>query len=142
MALAPMKARAQKVMKAKRTARVATGRFARALVLRGSKTKTVGGLKSEDLMKSKRGKIVSKRASANGKRRYRQIEQWVGAHMAARQALHMRGFVPINGKTIQGKALYVKTKAILAGRSQAPALTSASVSSPNSKDAQSAPSDV
>merc|ERR1712151_229013 len=98
----------------------ARGRFARALVLRGKRERTVGGLTCDDLMRNKRGKIVSKRASANGNRRYRQIEGWVEVHMAAREALHVRGFVPINGKTLQGKALYIKTKSILAGHRQTP----------------------
>mmetsp|Transcript_39103 Transcript_39103/g.120659 ORF Transcript_39103/g.120659 Transcript_39103/m.120659 type:complete len:131 (-) Transcript_39103:120-512(-) len=101
-----------KAMKAKRVSKVARGRFARALVLRGTKEKTVGGLKQDALMRNKRGKIVSKRASAAGKRRYRQIEDWTEAVMEARQALHAKGFVAINGKTLHGKALYVKAKAI------------------------------
>merc|ERR1719517_161638 len=100
-------------MKSKRVSKIAKGRLAKALVFKGSKEKTTGGLKADALMRSKRGKIVSKRASANGKRRFKQIEDWVEAHVAARQALHLKGFVAINGKTLQGKALYVKTKALL-----------------------------
>merc|ERR1719226_187213 len=103
-------------MKAKRSSKVAKGRMAKALVFRGSKEKTTGGLKKESLMKNKRGKVVSKRASALGKRRYRQIEAWVDSVMEARKALHVSGFVAINGKTLQGKALYVKTRALLTAR--------------------------
>merc|ERR1719409_758956 len=103
-----------KVMKAKRVSKIAKGRNARAVVLRGSKEKTVGGLRREALTKNRRGKVVSKRASANGKRRYAQIADWVEAHMAARAALHVTGFVAINGKTLQGKALYAKAKALRA----------------------------
>merc|ERR1719150_604752 len=51
------------------------------------------------------------RASANGKMRFRRIEDWVESVMEARRALHVTGFVAINGKTLQGKALYVKSKA-------------------------------
>merc|ERR1719401_993174 len=68
------------------------------------------------LMKNKRGKVVSKKAAAQGKKRYTQIEGWVESHMAARAALKVSGFVAINGKSIQGKALYVKTKALIAAR--------------------------
>jgi len=105
---------ASKAMKSKRVSKIAKGRLAKALVFKGSKEKTTGGLKADALMRNKRGKIVSKRASANGKRRFKQIEDWVEAHVAARQALHVKGFVAMNGKTLQGKALYVKTKALLA----------------------------
>merc|ERR1719159_2150039 len=101
-------------MKAKRVSKVAKGRFAKALVLRGTKEKTVGGLRRDALMKNKRGKVVSKRAAAAGKRRYAQIEGWVEGVMAARSALRLTGFVAINGKSLIGKALYVKAKALRA----------------------------
>merc|ERR1719443_1084169 len=103
-----------KVMKAKRVSKIAKGRNARAVVLRGSKEKTVGGLRREALTKNRRGKVVSKRASANGKRRYAQIADWTKAVKAARKALQVTGFVAINGKTPQGKALYAKAKALRA----------------------------
>merc|ERR1719321_1276107 len=103
---------AMKAMKSKRVSKVAKGRFAKALVLRGSKEKTVGGLRRDALMKNKRGKVVSKKASAAGKRRYAQIEGWVDGVMAARSALRLTGFVAINGKSILGKALYVKAKSL------------------------------
>merc|ERR1719313_2732739 len=103
----------KKVMKAKKkVSKIARGRFARSLVLRGKKEKTVGGLTKAELMKNKRGKVVSKRASAHGKRAYSRIEGWVEAHMAAREALKVSGFIAINGNSLQGKALYVKAKAI------------------------------
>merc|ERR1719235_1043212 len=111
-------------MKKKAISKTAKGRLAKALVLRGSKEKTTGGLKKDDLIKNKRGKVVSKRRSALGKRRFSNIEAWVDAHMSARKALQVKGFCAINGKTLQGKAIYVKAKAILAGAarsSQAPA---------------------
>merc|ERR1719191_1676457 len=107
---------ARKATKTKRVSKVARGRFAKALVLRGSKEKTVGGLRKDALMKNKRGKVVSKRASAAGKRRYAQIESWVEGVMAARSALRVTGFVAINGKSLVGKALYVKAKALRASR--------------------------
>merc|ERR1719473_2534003 len=97
-----------KATKSKRVSKIARGRFAKALVLRGSKEKTAGGLKREALMKNKRGKVVSKRASAHGKKQYQRIEGWTEAHMAARAALKVKGFVAINGRGLVGKALYVK----------------------------------
>uniref|UniRef100_A0A7S1KVR2 Uncharacterized protein n=1 Tax=Alexandrium catenella TaxID=2925 RepID=A0A7S1KVR2_ALECA len=101
-----------KVMKAKRVSKIAHGRFARAMVFKGRKEKTVGGVKADGLMRNKRGKIVSKRASAVGRRLYKNIEGWTEAVVEARKALHSRGFVAINGKTLHGKALYLKAKAI------------------------------
>merc|ERR1719359_649496 len=94
-------------MKAKRVSKVAKGRFAKALVLNGKKEKTVGGL-----MKNKRVKVVSKRAAAAGKRRYKNIESWVESVVGARKALNVTGFVAVNGSSLQGKALYVKSKAL------------------------------
>merc|ERR1719284_192945 len=103
-------------MKAKRVSKVAKGKLAKALVMRGSKEKTTGGLTREGLMRNKRGKIVSKKASAVGKQRFKHIEAWVSSVVAARKALQVTGFVAINGKSLQGKALYVKSKALCAAR--------------------------
>mmetsp|Transcript_82020 Transcript_82020/g.228610 ORF Transcript_82020/g.228610 Transcript_82020/m.228610 type:complete len:152 (+) Transcript_82020:96-551(+) len=108
--------------KGKRAPTVAKGRYAKVLVLRGTRKKTTGGLTAESLMRNKRGKVVSKRASAAGKRAFKNVESWLEAVMSAREALHVRGFVAINGRSLQGKALYVKTKALYhAGRSEVPA---------------------
>merc|ERR1740121_1743587 len=113
--------KAKRTMKAKRVSKIARGRLAKALVMRGSKEKTVGGLTRDTLTKNKRGKIVSKRAAAAGKRRYKNIESWVESVVAARKALQMQGFVAINGKSVQGKALYVKSKALFGAPSSAAA---------------------
>merc|ERR1719399_1526233 len=56
--------KAMKVMKKKSVSKVAHGQMAKAMVLRGSKEKTVGGLTAKDLTKNKFGKIVSKKRSA------------------------------------------------------------------------------
>merc|ERR1719229_161114 len=109
--------KAMKVMKAKRVSKIAKGRFAKALVLRGLREKTTGGLTKDSLMKNKRGKVVSKKASASGKRAFRNIEDWVTSVVAARKALQVSGFIAINGKSIRGKAVYVKSKALCAARS-------------------------
>merc|ERR1712039_493653 len=105
--------------KSKRVSMIAKGRLAKSLVFHGKKKKTVGGLVKDSLMRNKRGKIVSKRASAEGKRRFKNVENWVECVMEAREALHCRGFVAINGKSLQGKALYVKAKSLRAPRSLA-----------------------
>merc|ERR1712025_745299 len=104
--------KAMKAMKAKRVSKIARGRFARALVFRGNREKTVGGLTKTMLVKNKRGKVVSKRASAHGKRMYKQIEPWTEAVMEARDSIKVQGIVAINGKSLQGKAIYVKAKAL------------------------------
>merc|ERR1719163_597217 len=106
----------RKVMKKKKVSKIARGRMAKALVFRGSKEKTVGGLTRDSLMKNKRGKVVSKKSSAFGKRAYKNIQDWVTSVVAARKALQVTGFVAINGKSLQGKALYVKSKALRESR--------------------------
>merc|ERR1719420_2844568 len=102
----------RKVMKKKKVSKVAKGRMAKALVFRGSKEKTVGGLTKDSLMRNKRGKIVSKRNNAKGKRAFKNVETWIEAFVQAREMLRVEGFHAINGKTLQGKALYYKTKAL------------------------------
>merc|ERR1712093_535625 len=101
--------------KKKSVSKIARGRYAKALVYRGTKAKTTGGLTSDMLIKNKRGKIVSKRKSAAGKRMYGNIKAWVEAFMSARKALHVQGFHPVNGKSLQGKALYFKAKSFFKG---------------------------
>merc|ERR1712087_1023965 len=117
-------------MKSKRPSKVARGRFARSMVLKGQRERTTGGLKKDDLMLNKRGKAVSKKASAHGKRVFRNVEPWLDCMMSARKALHMSGFVAINGKTLQGKALYVKTKGLFKARQEGVAALIASAASP------------
>ena len=110
----PTQMKAMKVMKRKTQSIIAKGRIAKALVLRGSKTKTSGGLKREDIMRNKRGKIVSKRKSALSLKRFTgsKLEAWGKAIKSARKSLAVTGFVPINGKSAQGKAVYAKAKTI------------------------------
>merc|ERR1719446_939398 len=91
------KAKAMKAMKAKAVSKIARGRLSKAMVFRGRKEKTVGGLTSNMLMKNKRGKVVSKRKSAHGKKAFVQIEDWVEALTKARRDLRMTGFVAVNG---------------------------------------------
>merc|ERR1712046_214478 len=108
------------------------GPQAKAVVLRGNKEKTSGGLTKASLMRNKRGKVVSKKASASGKKAFTHIKDWVSSVVAARKALQVTGFVAINGKSHQGKALYVKSKALrAAGRGEEHA--------PNTSDVPSQP---
>merc|ERR1711941_121899 len=98
----------KKVMKAKKVSVIAKGKMARAVVFSGRKQKTASGLTKANLLKNKSGKIVSKKAYANSA-----IKKWADAMKAARKALNLKGFVPMGGKTAQGKALYAKAKSLL-----------------------------
>merc|ERR1719506_1614539 len=89
---------------------IAKGKMGKSSVFRGTKVKTSGGLKKTDLMRNKNGKVVSKKSSAAGKRAYAKIREWTDAVSKARKALSLRGFVAVNGKTAQGRALYAKAK--------------------------------
>merc|ERR1719506_3138683 len=93
--------KAMRAMKKKAVSKIAKGRMAKALVFRGSKEKTVGGLTATSLTKNKYGKIVSKKRSAFAKK-----NNWTTAIQKARKALGLKGFVAIK----KGSALYKKTK--------------------------------
>ena len=97
---------------AKRVSKIARGKYARASVFRGNKAKTQSGLAKGDLKKNKKGKIVSKKASAAGHKKFKQIQRWTSAFKAARKALGVRGFCPCGGKTAQGRALLAKTRSL------------------------------
>merc|ERR1712194_545588 len=106
-----MKAMKKKAMK---KSVIAKGKWAKAMVLRGSKEKTSGGLKKDNLRKNKGGRIVSKKASDRAKKAYAgsALQKWAKACQAARKELGLKGMVPMGGKTAQGRALYAKTKAL------------------------------
>merc|ERR1739847_29358 len=93
--------KAMRAMKKKSVSVIAKGRMAKAMVFRGSKAKTVGGLTATSLTKNKYGKIVSKKASAKGKK-----NAWMIAVQKARKALKIKGFVAIK----KGSELYKKAK--------------------------------
>merc|ERR1712113_113731 len=93
--------------KAMKKSQVAKGKRAKSSVFRGTKVKTSGGL-----TKDKRGKIVSKAASAAAKKRSSKLTAWAKATVAARKQLNIKGFVAMGGKTAQGKALYAKAKSL------------------------------
>merc|ERR1711904_24490 len=95
-----------KAMKAKKVSTIARGKRMRAAVFSGNKEKTYSGLKKSDLIKSKSGKIVSKKASAAGKKAYARIKGWTAAVQKARKELGVKGFVAVK----KGSALYKKAK--------------------------------
>merc|ERR1719335_1926408 len=78
---------------------------AKRAVFSGKFMKTSTGLAKADLVKSKTGKIVSKKKSALGKK-----SKWMAAVAKARSALKIKGFQIIGGKTAAGKALLAKAK--------------------------------
>merc|ERR1719456_340390 len=88
-------------MKKKSVSKIARGRMAKAMVLRGSKAKTVGGLTAKDLTHNKAGKIVSKKRSAHSKK-----SPWIVACKKARVALKIKGFCAFK----KGTPLYLKAK--------------------------------
>merc|ERR1712187_568444 len=105
----------RRMKKAKRVSVIAKGKRSRMSVFNGTKEKTYTGLTKAMLIKNKNGRIVSKKASANSKKRFATsgAKKWSEAFKAARKALNIKGFVACGGKTAQGKALYAKTKALL-----------------------------
>merc|ERR1712110_748157 len=90
-----------KAMKKKSVSKVAKGRMAKVMVLRGSKVRTTGGLKASDLTKNKVGRVVSKKRSAFAKK-----SPWIQAIKKARTALKIKGFCAIK----KGSPLYLKAK--------------------------------
>merc|ERR1712055_445142 len=100
--------------KAKRVSKVAKGRGAKSRVFRGTKSRTTGGLKKSDLTRNKSGKVVSKKASEAGKKRYRSngLAKFTKAVQAARKALGIKGFQAVGGKSAKGQALLKKARSI------------------------------
>ena len=96
--------------KAMKKSKVAKGKRAKSSVFRGTKEKTSGGLKKTDLTKNSNGKVVSKKASTAGKKRYGNIKAWIVAVGKARKAMGIKGFCAVGGKSTQGQALYKKAK--------------------------------
>lgn len=105
-AMMPMKAM-KKVMKVamKKTSTIARGKKAKVEIWRGKKLKTTKGLKKDDLMKNKAGKIVSKKRSQTGKE-----SKWSKATAKARAIKGYTGFKAIK----KGGSFYEKAKEIMA----------------------------
>merc|ERR1711871_326911 len=101
------KKKAMKAMKKKAVSKIATGSHAKAMVLRGTKAKTTGGLTASDLIRNKAGKIVSKKKSATAKKAFKNtVGPWCQALAKARKALKITGFVAVK----KGTPLYAKAK--------------------------------
>merc|ERR1712216_107756 len=90
---------------------IAKGPRAKAVVFLGlgKTTKTSGGFTKGDLMKSKTGKIVTKKQHTAGKKAFKHIKAWSTALTKARKDLNIKGFVAVK----KGTPLYKATKAIL-----------------------------
>lgn len=95
----------KKAMKKKRVTMIAKGKLARRQVFSGKKVKTTGGIKATDLIKNRKGKLVTKKASEKGKK-----NAWAIATKNARKELDLTGFVLVGGKTPEGKALLAKIR--------------------------------
>ena len=99
--------RAMKTMK--RVSKIAKGKRPYQAVFRGSKAKTQSGLTKNDLTKNTYGKIVSKKKSDLAKKNYAEtIKPWCEAVAKTRKALNLKGFVPVGGKSAQGRMLYAR----------------------------------
>merc|ERR1712185_156565 len=104
---AAMKAKAaMKVMKAMKAKKVSKS-FAKVVAFRGNPTGGATRLTKADLIKNKRGRIVSKKQSALAKARYAKgIGKWIAAVTTARKALGVKGFVAVK----KGTPLHKKAK--------------------------------
>merc|ERR1712099_38365 len=103
-----MKSGMKKAMKkAMKKSKIGKGKLAKVLVLKGAREKTVGGLTKDKLIKNKNGKVVSKKMSQAAKKRFSSsaLCKWGKAVTAAKKALGITGFVAVNGKTAQGRAV-------------------------------------
>ena len=91
-----------------KTSHIARGSKAMVLVYYGIKQQTASGLTATDLMKTKTGKIVTKKQHAAGKKAYANIKGWTLAVQKARKALGVKGFQVVK----KGSPLYTKAKEI------------------------------
>merc|ERR1719335_126541 len=98
-AMKSMKKRAMK----KSAASYKSKRGALRAVFAGKIQRSKGGLKASALMKTKSGKVVSKKMHLRGK-----ANKWIKAVTAACKALGVKGFSPVK----KGSALYKKAKSL------------------------------
>jgi len=94
--------------KAMKVSTIGKGKLAKVMVFRGTKAKTVGGLKKSDLVKNKHGRVVSRKMSQRAKTG--KAAKWLAAVAKARAALKIKGFCAVGGKSGQGKALLSKAR--------------------------------
>ena len=84
-------------------------------MFRGTKERTSGGLRKNDLVRNSRGKVVSRKMSARGKtsKGGKTISKWGKATKQARKNLRIKGFCPVGGKTKQGQNLLSEVRRLL-----------------------------
>ena len=95
--------KAKKAKKAKRVSVIGK----KWQVWNGTRAKTVGGLIKKDLMKSKSGKIVSKKLASRGKAMLKKngLGKWTKAVQQVRKQMGLTGFVAIKKGTPFYKAV-------------------------------------
>ena len=81
-------------------------RGTRRQVWNGTRHHTRNMMDKSKFMKSKTGKIVSRRQHAAGKRAFKNIRGWTQAVSKARKALGITGFCAVK----KGTALYIKAR--------------------------------
>merc|ERR1712012_701352 len=98
--------KARKAKKAKRVSVVGK----KWQVWNGTREKTVGGLTKKDLMKSKSGKIVSKKQAlrARGNMKKNGLGKWMAAVKQVRKEMGLKGFIAIK----KGTPYYKRVRAV------------------------------
>merc|ERR1719449_413619 len=85
------KAKKKVVRRKKKKPKKTPTRGTRRQVFAGSRLKTKGGLKKNELVRNKAGRIVSAKASAAGKKRYRKngLDKWIAAVQKVRKQMNL-----------------------------------------------------
>eukprot|EP00928_Gymnodinium_smaydae_P062847 TRINITY_DN46601_c0_g1_i1.p1 TRINITY_DN46601_c0_g1~~TRINITY_DN46601_c0_g1_i1.p1 ORF type:complete len:194 (-),score=47.85 TRINITY_DN46601_c0_g1_i1:203-784(-) len=89
--------------------------WAKRLVFIGKKVKTTSGLTKDDLVRNRRGKVVSKKRQTNGNRRFvlNHLDLWVQSFLQVRAQKGLTGFVKMKYKgTAQEKAICKEVRAM------------------------------
>ena len=87
-------------------------RGSRRQVWNGTRQKTKSGLTKAHYMTNKRGKLVTKKEHAAGRRSFKNIRGWVNAVSKARKALGITGFCAVK----KGTPLYIKAREFYCAR--------------------------
>jgi len=93
----------------------------KAQVFNGTARYTKGGLTKKDIKRVKDGdsyRYKSKKQQSQGKKKNSFIKKWVKAVKKAKselkkEGMDVSGFVPVGGKTKEGKALLKRTRQII-----------------------------
>ena len=99
----------------KRVSKIAKGKRQKRSVFMGRKVRTQGGLKKHDLKMNRRGRIVSIKQSKAARKKWEKngLKNWSIAVQKARKKLNIQGFVPIGGRSNEGKKLLKTVKSLL-----------------------------